>query len=130
MKQDRVNAQMDELFSAALRACEQGTSTSDFEQSFERLLEFILDYPECRPSAEQRFIAHLADGSMGWELAGYCMHTLRMPAVKEEALRLLALTHDSRLNNTLARVLASFEDDWDDAVLYRRYSSLRSPPEP
>jgi hypothetical protein len=114
---DRSNeARLSELFRAAESSCAKGVSTSDFEPSFDRLLEFILDHPECWASAELRFIGGLSDGKAGWELIASCMHTLRMPSVRNEAARLLGVARDPRASQTLARILASFEDGWAASV--------------
>ena len=84
-----METSLGELFDAAQKACDEGVSTLDFEPAFIRLLEFIEHHPECRASAERRFLDGISSRAICWELVSFCMHSLRMQAVKEEVLRLL-----------------------------------------
>lgn len=115
-----VEASLDVLFQAAERACDAGASTTDFEPEFVRLLEFIKQHPVCHRKAERRFLEALSTPSLSWELVTFCMHSLRMQAVRDEACRLIAENKDPR-RIWLTHVIDSFSDDWEDAEMYEYY---------
>jgi hypothetical protein len=120
---EEMEPRLGELFESAEKACNEGVSTSDFEPAFVRLLEFIERHPECYASAERRFLSGLSNGSMSWELVSFCMHSLRMQAVKDKVRSLLDEGSEPRDMGPLSHILASFKDDWEDAVMYEYYGS-------
>lgn len=130
MTKDAARSQAEALFAKAAHACDHGASTSDFEPAFSELLDFLERVPASRQYAEKRFLAGLADGSVCWELTSFCMHSLRMQAVKNEVERLITNETDPRWMGPLSHILASFDDEWDDAEMYERYRPSTSSPGP
>jgi hypothetical protein len=114
-------AQMHELFDAANRACNAGESASDFESAFVALLSYLEDHPRCMPSAELRFILGIREGTLCWELISFCMHKLRLEAVRAEVVRAIDALGGPRDAAALSHVLEAFEDAWEDAESYAFY---------
>lgn len=112
---------MHDLFGDASRACEEGQSTADFEPTFVALLNYLEQHPSCHMHAEHRFIEGIREGNLGWELVSFCMHKLRLEAVRNEAVRALNAPQDPRSVVVLSHVLESFEDAWEDADMYPYY---------
>lgn len=108
------------LFDAAQAACKWGSSTIDFEPAFVCLLDFIKAHPGCRQAAEQRFLDGLSRRPLCYELISACMHSLRMHVVKDEAARLID-RENPRGWGPLSDIVASFDDDWEDAEMYDYY---------
>jgi hypothetical protein len=120
MTSDNVAEILEGLFSEAEIACDRGFSTVDFEPAFVRLLEFINEHPQCKVVAERRFLVGMVDASLCWELISFCMHSLKFEAVKEEANRLID-PRRPRGWGPLSSIVASFDDDWEDADMYDYY---------
>jgi len=118
---DRV---LDALFEVAQSACAAGSSTEEFEAPFVRLLEYIKANPACVRFAEQRFLDGLSRRPLCHELIGFCMHSLRLEAVRREAERLI-VPEDPRRWGPFSNIVASFEDDWEDAEMYDYYGGPR-----
>ena len=114
------DAELERLFARAQRECTAGSSTTDFEPAFVRLLEFIKLHPECHVVAEQRFLEGLTTKPLCWELISFCMHSLRMKAIRSEASRLID-PNNPRGWGPLSDIVASFEDEWEDAEMYEYY---------
>jgi hypothetical protein len=110
-----------ELFSAANKACEEGQSIADFEPAFVALLNYLDQHPGCHAYAEHSFVEDIRGGNFCWELVSFCMHKLRLEAVRDEAVRALSTLHDPRSKAVLSHVLESFEDEWKDADMYAYY---------
>jgi hypothetical protein len=119
--------ELEALFDAAQKSCRAGTSTDEWEPELVALLEFIEQHPDCLPHAEKLFIEGLArpNDSLCYEIVSFCMHSLRMPTVKEAASRLISQS-DPRGWGPLSDIIASFEDSWDDADLYEYYGTQSS----
>lgn len=109
------------LFAAAEEQYARGSSTSDYEPAFIRLLEFIQSHPACHQAAERRFLDGLTTGSPSWELISFCMHSLRMEAVRREATRLI-VPENPRGWGALSSIVAAFDDDWEDADLWEYFT--------
>lgn len=120
MTQTEQAAKLEEFFDAAQAACKSGSSTADFEPAFVRLLDFIKENPGCWRAAEQRFLEGLSKRPLCHELISFCMHSLRMNVVKDEAARLID-RDNPRGWGPLSDIVASFEDDWEDADMYQYY---------
>jgi hypothetical protein len=112
--------ELEALFDAAQSSCRTGTSTDEWEPGLVLLLEFIQQHPECLAHAEKLFLEGLYDKSLCYEIVSFCMHSLRLVAVKEAALRLID-PRDPRRWNTLSDIVASFDDTWDVAECYEYY---------
>jgi hypothetical protein len=117
--------QLAALFDAAQAACRAGSSTTDFEPAFVRLLTFINENPGCHNAAEQRFVDGLTRRPLCHELISFCMHSLWMNAVKREAARLID-SENPRGWGPLSSIVASFEDEWEDADMYDYYRGRRT----
>jgi hypothetical protein len=115
---------LEALFDEAEAACRQGSNTTDFEPAFVRLLMFIRENPACRDAAERRFLDGLSSRPLCHELTSFCMHSLRMDAVKRAATSLIH-PQNPRGWGPLSDIVASFEDEWEDADMYDYYREQR-----
>lgn len=64
------------------------------------------------------FLAALTARSTPWELISYCMYELRWPSVKRKAEQLRDEASDPRNRRVMELILESFDDNWEDRVLY------------
>lgn len=115
---------LEALFDEAETECREGSSTTDFEPAFVRLLTFIRENPACHDAAERRFLDGLSSRPLCYELITFCMHSLRMDAVKRAATRLID-PQNPRGWGPLSDIVASFEDEWEDADMYEYYRERR-----
>jgi len=116
----QLEATLEELFANAQKSCDEHPDEEAAEPDFVRLLEFLLQHPICHEAAEKRFLAGLSTRPLCCELIGFCMHTLRLESVRNEALRRID-PNDPRGWGPLSSVVASFEDNWEDADMYEYY---------
>lgn len=116
----RQEDNLEALFEAAQAACKSGTSTTEFEPALVRLLTFIEENPTCLPAAEQRFLDGLSRRPLCHEVISFCMHSLRLNSIKEEATRLID-QGNPRGWGPLSDIIASFQDAWEDADMYEYY---------
>lgn len=123
VKEEREN-ELEALFEAARASWREGSSVVDFEPEFVHLLCFIEEHPACLPAAEELFLEELAREDGCDELIGFCMHSLRMSAVKDEAARLID-PRNPRGWGPLSGIVASFDDSWGDAEMYGYYQARR-----
>lgn len=106
------------------RAVHEEDWQQDSEPYFEQLLEFV----NANPSARNDFAKLFFEGLDGPEyipidLMEYCMHELRWPEVQQGVEGRLQDSPSERSRYLLSRLLSAFDDDWDTADLYDRYSS-------
>ena len=113
------------LMEVANQQQDVGVSTVDFEDSFERVLDYIKRHPEVRETAEALFIEALDWVLDPWELIAFCMHELRWQSVRDAVETRLALSRNQREKPILRSILEAFEDDWVDRVLYAYYGRPR-----
>lgn len=113
------------LLTAAMIACGELPSTYEFEPAFVRLLDYLLEHPELKPYAVQRFLFVLTPaGGGGGELVPFCMHTLRweeVRAVVKEWADVAYAKNDWRALPVFIDVLASYDDEWKDGSLFLYY---------
>jgi hypothetical protein len=111
-----------DLFEAALDACRDGESTSDFEPHFARLLDHLVAHPECHAAAVELFLNEVEQPGGSWELLQYCMYELRWPEIEAAVHRALQAA-GPRSTAPLLHVLAAYEEPWPDIDLYARWKA-------
>jgi hypothetical protein len=104
-----------------MNAHQRASSIADFEPFMARLLDLLSARTGVRDHAERDICSGLADGSISHELVGFLMHELRWESVRRTAQKLLDEATDPRVRRPMELVLGSFDDDWEDAVLFDRY---------
>ena len=112
------------LVDAAVDACSKGPSTSDFEPEFVRVLDFVKTHPQMAESVERVFLRGLMTNALPDELISFCMHTLKLPAIKQAVCARLDRNPGPAGMESMSRVLASFDENWSDKVLYEYYSGV------
>jgi len=98
------------------------------------LLQFVLDHPEHRATFTEGFLAIMGMGPRErirtpWETLPFCMHTLRWPEVLHAAKDYMdraTSQNDWRAINVLVDYIGSFEDDWERADMFERYTTKSS----
>jgi len=110
------------LFASAKSACATGASTTELEPSFARLLDQIQAAPGCRDEVAALMIDDIRTGPVPWELIAYLMFELRWPEVNRCADERLHSERDPRTKAVMAHILDAFDDRWEDADMYRRWS--------
>ena len=102
---------------------------AQFEDRLEDLLRFMWTHPKATPAFKAEFLRLLERKAAGVEeIVGFCMHSLRWPELRE-AIREKRDAIPARSAGRLweerrywEKLLEAFEDEWPNAVLYRRYS--------
>jgi hypothetical protein len=85
-------------------------------------LKFVVDHPESRGEFEHQFINMLIRSPDGTVMRiEFVMHTLRWEAIPVELQRLLAIRTNRNDQRVIERILAAFDEDWDDADVYDYY---------
>lgn len=85
-------------------------------------LKLVVDHPESRGEFERQFIDMLIRSPDGTVMTmEFVMHALRWEAIRVELQRLLAVTTNWNDQRVLERILAVFDEDWEDADVYDYY---------
>lgn len=93
---------------------------SDFE--YEAVLDHVLANPELRSDFASAFVEIAYDPSLGpIDLVEYCMHFLRWKEVEAHFLGRLETEQSERARSALRRLLRSFDENWPESDLYRRF---------
>lgn len=94
---------------------------ADSEPSFAAVLNFLIEHPELRPAAAERFIRGLLnDPAIPPELIEYCMFELRWSEV-QQAAKDLVQSVGIREQAVLKGIIGSFSDRWYGKTAYRRW---------
>ena len=120
---NRSDDHLDNLFEAAMNACEKGASAADFEDAFVNLLRYITCHPGSRAKAENLFIGALDFKVTPWEVIAFCMHELRWDRIRREIESRARKATDPRSQRVLGLMRESFEDRWDQREMYSYYTS-------
>ena len=133
-----IDRRTQELFEAARKATSENPLTEAYEPALVALLARIR---ELAPAQQQDFEGFLIEQlairtgqywrHLPWEMVSFLMYALRWSSVRAFC-ELQASTHvDSgralRWQGRFARILESFEDDWDDRVLFASYRTGKDP---
>lgn len=93
------------------------------DPQLELLLNHVLAHPEARQQFAQAFVdiaLHKIKGPR--DIVEFCMHELRWPEVKQALTDRLQAETSERMRHYLRGLLESFDDNWDHAHLYPRFS--------
>jgi hypothetical protein len=108
-----------------LAASRIAVGVTQIEPLLDDLLDFIWMHVECEAMFIERFIVLLDELPAGAELLlGYCLYELRWDGVREHIMT-RATTPRDREHAAYQRILAAFEDDWRQRVLFLRYNPSR-----
>jgi hypothetical protein len=91
------------------------------EPIFDSVLAHVRDAPEYRTAVCEALVDLFVNGSLPVELAGYLFHALRWPELRKSFEKLRTGRRDPRSLYILERMLAAFEDDWDEREFYARW---------
>jgi hypothetical protein len=111
---DKINFLLDVQFLA--------TGVDQVEPLLEDLVDWIDLHPSCRESVAERFrelVAHIDADKV--EILQYCMHALRWNEVHQIADELASTEKNVGRRRLYDRLLESFQDDWREKDLFRRY---------
>jgi hypothetical protein len=93
------------------------------EPAFDSVLEFVLEHPEFRAALAAAFLEIAKDPDKGPpDLIQYCMHVLRWEEVRKVIVLWLQTEPSERVRHVLRKYVRSFDDGWDGANLYDRFS--------
>lgn len=115
-----------EQFWLLVRNAESAWENTDGADELEPYLLAVLEFVK-------KNITHRAEllkcfNTLVWEDKGpieileFCMRELRWKEVQETAIQAMKENTDIRILNALDRFLAVYEDEWEDADLYKYYS--------
>lgn len=96
--------------------------TDELEPYLLEILEFAKNNNDSREKLAQCFVCLLNGDSWPIEILEFCMRELQWPSVKAATISKMRENTDIRILDGLNRVLAVYEDEWEDADLYRYYS--------
>ncbi|MBP2160500.1 MULTISPECIES: hypothetical protein [Asticcacaulis] len=93
------------------------------EPAFDSVLEFVLEHPESRAAFAAAFLEIAKNPDKGPpDLIQYCMHVLRWEEVRRFIVSWLQTEPSERVRHVLRKYVRSFDDEWDGAVFYDRFS--------
>lgn len=100
----------------------------EMQQPIEPFMGAVLDYvgqhPEFRSDFAEAFVEIALDPNLGpGELVEFCMHALRWSEVRDAFVADLETEKSERVRHWLRKMIASFDDDWNRAALYERFST-------
>jgi hypothetical protein len=108
-----------ELCHKAKNVCDRNPSASEWLPSFESVLAHLRSNGNLRSKFEDAFIKIIDNPDLApWELIAYCMHFLQWKRVQVKVLDNMASSCDWRIKTIMSHILDSFNDDWEDRVLY------------
>ena len=113
-----------ELSSIAKTAWENNiTGSFELEPYLLDILNFTKKNLSHRSEISQYYIDILNDYRKGpLEIVTFSMRELQWDEVKQAAIKRMENSDDPRVWSAMSDVLAVYEDDWDDADLYKYYS--------
>lgn len=92
------------------------------EPIFEEILLLIEQHPMQRELFTRLLLEILHDPDKGpIELVSFCAHALQWEEFRKELNRLFKNSTSERYRSALRQVICAFEDDWDDADMYKRF---------
>lgn len=113
---------------SAKYACDNFDSTQDFEPFLLRVLLFVKSNPLHVSDFKEYFTRMLHDPNLGpWELIEFCMRDLQWPEILEAAKRRMSANADHRIKAVMAKIIAVYQQNWEDRDLYKYYSNSQSP---
>ncbi len=96
---------------------------------YEAVLDHVLANPELRSDLVGAFLKIAYDPSLGpIDLVEFCMHYLRWEEVELSFLNRLETERSERARSALRRLLGSFDQNWPEADLYRRFRKVEDEP--
>jgi hypothetical protein len=92
------------------------------EAEYDAVVQYVLDSAENRAILANAFVSIVFDPALGpLDLVEYCIHALRWDEVNQHMTERLKTEPSERVRSVLRRVLESFDSDWRDADMYRRF---------
>ncbi len=115
------------LFRDADEKTEASLSPGDAEAEMVAFVEEVRKHPDERSFVIRMFERALNATGVHWEFLTFCFHSLRWPEVKNLVLAHLERDKDNpRTRSMWADLRDSFDDNWEDADLFKTFAVGRS----
>jgi hypothetical protein len=108
----------------------EASGDADIEAQYERLLFFLSTHVAERAAILQALIHNVREyrnarkgggAFVSIDALAYCMHVLRWPEIYDAAVDEHVHYFSPRRDQMLLRIIDSFDEDWPDAICYRRF---------
>ena len=119
---NQLDTRYNEIIANLKRVNIESLDCREAEPLYLELLEFLKVNLDKKEYFAKKLANRVKNAQEPWEAIQFCMRELKWEAVKNAALDRISSTDDPRVISVMNDILAVYEDEWEDADLYKYYS--------